>query len=89
MPIQHIAGYKFISLTDLPMLQSALREQCQQLEIKGTILLSGEGVNINLAGEAASIAAFLSYIKMIFYLQICVLSQQRRKYSVSPFKSKI
>lgn len=56
MPILNIAGYKFIPLTDTENLQKFLIEQCQSL--KGTILLSHEGINMSLAGEPESIRCF-------------------------------
>lgn len=63
MLIHHIAGYKFISLTDTETLRFSLLEQCRLLEIKGTILLSHEGMNVNLAGATAHIDAFLSFLR--------------------------
>ncbi|OGO94569.1 MAG: hypothetical protein A3F10_04045 [Coxiella sp. RIFCSPHIGHO2_12_FULL_42_15] len=49
----NIAGYKFISIAflELNAIRDQLREYALQLEIKGTILLSTEGVNIFVAGS--------------------------------------
>lgn len=58
MDILNIAGYQFITLNTLPDLQNALLSQCQALELKGTILLSNEGININLAGYKPNVRAF-------------------------------
>lgn len=63
MQIQHLAGYQFISLTDLNTLRQALLNQCKALTLKGTILLSEEGININIAGSTANILAFKVYLK--------------------------
>jgi UPF0176 protein len=56
MKIHHIAGYKFISLSDLTGWKSTFLDLCQSL--KGTILLSEEGININLSGTDENIATF-------------------------------
>lgn len=58
MQILNIAGYKFIALSDLPQLQNELYELCHRHELKGTILLSREGININLAGTEANLGIF-------------------------------
>lgn len=63
MKITNLAGYKFVPLTDLPELQNALLERAQELKCKGTILLSQEGINLNLAALPASIAAFIAFLK--------------------------
>ncbi len=54
--IIHIAGYKFITLENLSTWKSTFLEQCQAL--RGTILLSHEGINVNIAGFKADILAF-------------------------------
>lgn len=58
MKIHNIAGYKFISLTDLASLREQLLVTCTQLALKGTILLSSEGINLSLAGLTDNISAF-------------------------------
>lgn len=63
MSILNIAGYKFIALTELAALQQKLREQCQAHAIKGTILLSTEGINLNLAATSPAILAFITFLK--------------------------
>jgi UPF0176 protein len=60
MGIVNIAGYKFVSLTALAVLRQRLQQQCMNLGIKGTILLSQEGINIMLAGVEKAIAAFIT-----------------------------
>lgn len=54
--ITHIAGYKFITLDNLPTWKSTFLAQCELL--RGTILLSPEGININVAGLTSDIDAF-------------------------------
>jgi len=58
LSILNIAGYKFVSLSDTAGLRLELLTLCQQLELKGTILLSAEGINITLAGRPEKIELF-------------------------------
>lgn len=61
MTILNIAGYKFIPLTELAVLREQLLPAC--LELKGTILLSPEGINLSLAGTQESILALQTFLK--------------------------
>ncbi len=47
----NIAAYKFAPLTDLKSLRDQLTLQCKTWGLKGTILISPEGVNLFAAGE--------------------------------------
>ncbi len=62
MQILNIAGYKFITLENILELRISLLNQCKNFSLKGTILLSPEGINISLAGALADVAAFKSYL---------------------------
>ncbi len=53
--IVNIAGYRFVDLPDRDALQKPFEDVCAQLNLKGTILLSTEGINVFLAGEQAGI----------------------------------
>ena len=58
MQILNIAGYKFIPLIELENLRAQFLTYCAQGKLKGTILLSHEGINLNLAGTIAQVQAF-------------------------------
>ena len=58
--ILNIAAYKFVPLEDLESLRTELRDLSIALELKGTILLALEGINLFLAGNEDAIEAFLS-----------------------------
>jgi UPF0176 protein len=60
MRIHHIAGYKFTLLSELTALRQRLLDECCALDLKGTILLSLEGININLAGTPDNINTFVN-----------------------------
>lgn len=53
--IINIAAYKFVALTDLEDRRTALKKLAAELDLKGTILLSPEGINLFLAGNRESI----------------------------------
>jgi UPF0176 protein len=61
-PITTITGYKFIRLAELSILQDSLLEKVKDLSCRGTILLSTEGININLSGLPENIRAFQAYL---------------------------
>ncbi|MDO9279316.1 MAG: sulfurtransferase [Polaromonas sp.] len=63
MTILNIAAYRFVSLADLPALQSAICQALEGSEIKGTILLAEEGINLFLAGDAAEVNGFLTWLR--------------------------
>lgn len=60
--ILNIAAYRFVAVDQLPERREALSELCQNLSLKGSILLSTEGINLFLAGTEANITAFISYL---------------------------
>jgi UPF0176 protein len=63
-----ITFYKFVSIEDCVNLQFKLKKFCSDNKIKGTILLSEEGVNGTVSGEKKSIDAFYEFIKTISFL---------------------
>lgn len=67
MPYLHIAGYKFVTLaTDfLVSVQADLKQKAIMRQLKGTILLSAEGINLFLAGTPEAIHIFICDLKKI------------------------
>ncbi|VVD63487.1 rhodanese superfamily protein [Pandoraea eparura] len=63
MSIVNIAAYKFVTLDDIATLRPALQATCQALDLKGTILLAPEGINLFLAGGREAIDAFLAELR--------------------------
>ena len=59
MNILNIAAYRFVALDHLPQLRAAFKARGEELGLKGTILVAGEGINLFLAGAAANVEAFL------------------------------
>ena len=58
----NIAAYKFVALDHLKRWRRWLREACRERDIKGSILLSPEGINLFLAGREPAIREFLSLL---------------------------
>ncbi|MBC7499676.1 MAG: sulfurtransferase, partial [Herminiimonas sp.] len=59
----NIAAYKFITFDDTAEKRAAFRELCSALELKGTIMLSPEGINLFLAGLREPIDRFLTWLR--------------------------
>ena len=57
------ALYKFAALPDYARLRAPLQDMCDLLEVKGTILLAGEGINGTVAGTDKNIADLLSFLR--------------------------
>ena len=62
-PIVNISTYKFITLDDIPELRPRLLQKCLDLELKGTILLAPEGINMFLAGSREAIDGFFAWFR--------------------------
>lgn len=61
--IVNIAAYKFTPLGELTQLRETLRGLTDRLGLKGTILLSPEGINLFLAGERDAVDAFTTELQ--------------------------
>ncbi len=62
-PILNVSSYKFVALHDLPVLREQLLARCRQLELKGTILIAEEGINLFLAANASAIRQFIDWLR--------------------------
>lgn len=67
----NIASYKFVSIpaNDLPEIKLNLSDTARRLNLKGTILLSAEGINQCVAGSADAIAAFKTALEKISFFK--------------------
>ena len=82
--IINIAAYKFVGLADLEQRKAEMMAQAQALALKGTILLTPEGINLFLAGSRSATEVFLAWLR-----QDNTFADLEAKYSVSegvPFK---
>jgi UPF0176 protein len=62
-PIVNIAAYKFVSFDDHADRREQYRKICAELGLKGTILLTPEGINLFLAGTRAGVDGFLAWLR--------------------------
>lgn len=60
--ILNIAAYYFVTIDRLDERRQELIKICSDLSLKGSILLSHEGINLFLAGTHTAIDTFLNYI---------------------------
>nr|WP_315189737.1 sulfurtransferase [uncultured Albidiferax sp.] len=58
--ILNISAYKFVPLPDAPALRDLLHGWATELQLKGTILLAGEGINLFLAAPEAGVRDFIT-----------------------------
>lgn len=59
----NISGYKFTRIFDTKALRVALRESLGVLGLKGSVILSPEGINVMLAGNRVQINNFYALMK--------------------------
>ncbi len=61
--IINISCYKFVPLDNLHERRTAIRRRAAELNLKGTVLLSPEGINLFVAGPVNSIREFVSFLR--------------------------
>ncbi len=62
-PILNISAYLFTPLQDLPAWREACLSQARARDLKGTILLSHEGINLFLAGLDHQVEGFMQWLR--------------------------
>jgi RluA family pseudouridine synthase len=63
--IVNIAAYRFAELSNLRLLRDELRQLCRARELRGTILLSPEGINLFVAGLRGGVDALINRLRAI------------------------
>ena len=59
----NIAAYKFVSLDNTEAMRPQFQALCKELALKGTILLTPEGINLFLSGPRTQIDRFLAWLR--------------------------
>lgn len=59
----NISTYKFVALDDLPARRERLHARALALDLKGTILLAEEGINLFLAGAPEAVRAMVTTLR--------------------------
>jgi UPF0176 protein len=63
MQVVNISAYKFADVPNPPDWRAALKDKGDELGLLGSILLAPEGINVFLAGERASIDAYMEFLR--------------------------
>ncbi|MFZ0219153.1 MAG: rhodanese-like domain-containing protein [Candidatus Aquirickettsiella sp.] len=86
LSIINITAYRFIQLPDniLPKLQISLTSKAKELCLKGTVLLSVEGINLFISGENEAISSFQNFLNTFSYFQNLEFKQSFSNFQ--PFK---
>jgi UPF0176 protein len=62
-PILNISCYLFVSLADTAALRDRLEARALALDLKGTVLIAEEGINLFLAGPAEAVNAWVAELR--------------------------
>ncbi len=62
LPIVNISAYKFVTFDDTVEQRPRFLQTCVDLGLKGTILLSPEGINMFLAGSREAIDSYMNWL---------------------------
>ena len=63
LDVLNIAGYKFEPLSDIDSLVREFQLVCDDLELKGSVYLSPNGINFSLAGSEESVEQYLLFME--------------------------
>ena len=83
-PVLNIAAYRFTALDDLPVLRQRLLDSGSTAQLKGTVLLAPEGINLSLAGDAAGIDGWLAGLQAD--ARLAGLTVKRSHSALQPFQ---
>jgi UPF0176 protein len=64
MKVLNIAAYRFVALDHPARWIPALRERCEALRLRGTVIVASEGINLFLAGDEAEVEGFLGWLAL-------------------------
>ncbi len=60
--ILNLAAYRFVPLTELPRWRRRIRQQADAAGLRGTVLLSSEGINVFVAGDEPAIRQWWAWL---------------------------
>jgi UPF0176 protein len=63
MSILNLSAYQFATLDAIAQWRPLVTECCNALDLRGTILLAPEGINLFIAGTHDNVRAFIDYIR--------------------------
>ncbi len=62
-PVVNIAAYRFVRLENLTAWRQQFRQITDELQLRGTVLLSREGINLFVAGTRQRIDSFVAWMR--------------------------
>ncbi|MFT7724117.1 MAG: sulfurtransferase [Roseateles sp.] len=83
-PILNISCYLFVPLADPAALRDRLHARAEALDLKGTVLIAGEGINLFLAGPADAVRAWVAELRADARLQ--ALAPKESWSATQPFR---
>ena len=63
LEILNVAGYKFEPLKNLDYLIPQFQNKCDELELKGSVYLSPNGINFSIAGTKENVNTYIKFIE--------------------------
>ncbi len=63
LEILNVAGYKFEPLKDLDSLIPQFQNKCDELELKGSVYLSPNGINFSIAGTKENVNTYIKFME--------------------------
>lgn len=63
--VLNVAAYRFAAVTGLEELRRSLQDLCRARQLRGTILLSVEGINLFVAGAGPDVEALLTRVREV------------------------
>ena len=63
MNILNLSSYQFVSLDKTVEWRPLVTARCNELGLRGTILLAPEGINLFIAGEIPQVREFIDYVR--------------------------
>ncbi len=82
--VLNLAGYRFVRLADLASLRARLFDVAAGLDLKGTVILAAEGINVNLAGAARAAECWLDALRAD--PRFSAIEVQRSTSAATPFR---
>jgi UPF0176 protein len=61
--ILNVSAYKFVTVNDTAALRESVRSHAQAFELKGTVLMAEEGINLFLAGRPEAVRGFVAWLR--------------------------
>jgi len=82
--VTNIAAYHFVNLAEISSWRECILERASTHELKGTVLLSAEGINLFLAGASEAIEGFLGWL--CAHTEFAALEVKHSTSETVPFK---